>query len=121
MSTKSTTTKSTKADRLAQLREQGLSNIEAEIQIAQEDAEAKIAALKVRQAREEKKIRETMLDLLESEHKDQFDALRAKAVKKREQDAKARSNRTRSARAQEAPAQGQPGLGQSNEYRDGAQ
>lgn len=121
MSTKSTTTKSTKADRLAQLREQGLSNIEAEIQIAQEDAEAKIAALKARQVREEKKIRETMLDLLASEQKDLFDALHAKAVKKREQDAKARSNRTRSARASEAPAQVPPGVGQSSEHRDGAQ
>lgn len=120
MSTKSTTTKSTKADRLAQLREQGLSNIEAEIQIAQEDAEAKIAALKARQAREEKRIRELMLTILEEEHPDEFDALRTRAVQRREEDAKSRAARIKGASQSASPAAHPQGHGQSTDPREDA-
>ena len=122
MSTKNTKTKATKSERVKALRDEGLSHIEAEIQIAQEDAEAKIAALKERQALEEhlescpecRAVRELMLTILEEKHPDEFENLRAQAVHRREADAKARSTRIKGSRQSTPQHPRQPGHDPSN-------
>lgn len=114
MSIKNTKTKATKSERVKALRDEGLSHIEAEIQIAQEDAEAKIAALKERQAQEEKRVRELMLTILEEKRPDDFENLRAQAVHRREADAKERSTRIKGSRQSTPQHPRQPGHDPSN-------
>ncbi|MGP5496676.1 hypothetical protein [Corynebacterium flavescens] len=71
--------KQTKAERIEEKVAGGLSHIEAEIEVEQEDAAARIARLRQRQEKEDAKVREIVVDLLEEEHSDVFEHLQAKA------------------------------------------
>jgi len=69
----------TKAQRIEAKVDSGLSHIEAEIEVEQEDAAARIARLRQRKEKEDAKVREIVVDLLEEDHSEVFDRLQAKA------------------------------------------
>lgn len=88
----------TKSQRLAEKTASGLSQIEAEIEIAREDMEAKIAGLQAKQRKQEARVRETLLDLLETEEPELFERFRAAAQDRLEQEARRRRERAQGPR-----------------------
>lgn len=82
----------------------GMTYIEAEISIVQEDNAAKVAVLKAKQEKEEAKVRSIVVELLEAQHPDKFRELQAEARAKLLADAQQRSSRANGARAQAVPS-----------------
>lgn len=87
----------TKAQRIEAKVVGGLSHIEAEIEIEQEDAAARIARLRQRQEKEDAKVREIVVDLLEEEHSDVFERLQANAREQLADEAQRRRERAKRA------------------------
>lgn len=102
--------KLSKAQRIANKIADGMTHIEAEISIVQEDNAAKVAVLKVRQEKEETKVRSIIVELLAEHHPDRFRDLEAKARAKLQTEAYVRSSRASGARVQEVsgPARDAP-------------
>lgn len=93
-----------------------ISHIQAEIEVTQEDCDAKIAALRRRQETEETRIREIMINVLWEDHRGLFDQVETKARQRLEDAAEKRRTRPNGA-ATPAP---QPDVEteESKEYRD---
>ena len=89
--------KQTKAERIEEKVAGGLSYIEAEIEVEQEDAAARIARLRQRQEKEDAKVREIVVDLLEEEHSEVFERLQAKARQRLAGEAQRRRERAKRA------------------------
>lgn len=89
--------KQTKAERIEEKVAGGLSHIEAEIEVEQEDAAARIARLRQRQEKEDAKVREIVVDLLEEEHTEVFECLQAKARERLAGEAQRRRERAKRA------------------------
>ena len=98
--------KQTKAQRIEAKVASGLSHIEAEIEVEQEDAAARIARLRHRQEKEDAKRREIVVDLLEEEHTEVFERLQAKARQRLADEAQRR--RERAKRATRSPERTPP-------------
>ncbi|HLS33213.1 MAG TPA: hypothetical protein VK039_06475, partial [Brevibacterium sp.] len=98
--------KQTKAERIEEKVAGGLSYIEAEIEVEQEDAAARIARLRQRQEKEDAKVREIVVDLLEEEHSEVFERLQAKARERLAGEAQRR--RERAKRATRSPERTPP-------------
>lgn len=97
--------KQTKAQRIEAKVAGGLSHIEAEIEVEQEDAAARIARLRQRQEKEDAKVREIVVDLLEEEHSEVFERLQAKARERLAGEAQRRRERAkRATRSSESTA-----------------
>lgn len=92
--------KLSKAQRIEEKFAGGMTYIEAEISIVQEDNAAKVAVLKAKQEREEAKVRSIIVELLEAQHPDEFRTLQAEARAKLLADAQLRSSRANGARVQ---------------------
>ncbi|MGO1824782.1 MAG: hypothetical protein ACTH0N_12050 [Brevibacterium aurantiacum] len=91
--------KQTKAQRVETKVAGGLTHIEAEIEVEQEDARARIARLRQRQTREGTKVREIVVDLLESEHSELFGQLSSVARRQLKTEAQRRRARAKKASA----------------------
>lgn len=65
-----TKAKMTKADRIDEKMHAGMSRLDAEIEVAKEDAAEKIARLERRQAREQARIEARAVDVLKRDHGD---------------------------------------------------
>lgn len=87
--------KQTKSQRITEKVKAGLSHIEAEIEIAQEDNAAKIAALKAKKDKEDARERERVVVLLEDEQPELFEQLRSKARHQLAQETRQRRDRHR--------------------------
>ncbi|MGJ9374176.1 hypothetical protein [Nesterenkonia sp. CF4.4] len=89
--------KMTYNERINEKLNQGISHLQAEIEVTQEDYDAKITALRRRQETEETRIREIMINVLWEDHRGLFDQVEAKA-RRRFEDAveqrRARANGT---------------------------
>lgn len=95
---------------------QGISHIQAEIEVTQEDTDAKIAALRRRQEIEETRIREIMINVLWEDHRGLFDQVEAKARRRFEDAAEKRRTLPKGA-ATPAP-QHDVETGEPKDYRD---
>lgn len=95
--------KQTKAQRIKAKLSEGKSHLEAEIEVAQEDAAAKIADLRAKQVKEEAKVREAIVELLETEHSELFESLEKKARRRLEDEVRRRRERSKGATASVAP------------------
>lgn len=103
-------------ERINEKLNQGISHIQAEIEVTQEDADAKIAALRRRQETEETRIRELMIAVLSEDHPDLFAQVEAKA-RRRFEDA-AEKRRTRPKGAATPASQHNVETEESEEYGD---
>lgn len=89
--------KQTKAERIEAKVAGGLSHIEAEIEVEQEDAAARIARLRQRQEKEDAKVREIVVGLLEEENPELFERLQVKARERLAGEAQRRRDRAKRA------------------------
>lgn len=107
--TERTMAKLTKQQRIKAKVGEGRSYIEAEIEVAQEDAATKIADLRAKQEKQEAKVREAIVQLLESEHSDVYVALEKKARRRLADEVRRRRERSKSATpvASETATEGQ--------------
>lgn len=92
--------KQTKSQRIEAKVAGGLTYIEAEIEIEQEDAGARLARLKERQEKEDARVRGIVVELLEAEHPDVFRELQSKA--RRQMASQAQRRRERAKRGSES-------------------
>ncbi|MBE1514294.1 hypothetical protein [Nesterenkonia halotolerans] len=89
--------KKTRNERINEKLNKGISHIQAEIEVTQEDHDAKIAVLKRRQETETSRIREIMITVLNEEHPDLFAEVEAKARRRFEDAAEKRRARAKNA------------------------
>lgn len=71
--------KMTRNERIDEKLNRGISHIQAEIEVTQEDADAKITELRRRQETDETRIREIMINVLWEDHPGLFDQVETKA------------------------------------------
>ena len=88
-----------KAQRIEAKIASGMTHIQAEIAVVQEDNAAKVAALKAKQEKEEVKVRSIIVELLAEQHPEAFRALETQARAKLRTEANVRSSRASGARA----------------------
>jgi len=118
--------KKTRNERINEKLNKGISHIQAEIEVTQEDHDAKIAVLKRRQETETSRIREIMITVLNEERPDLFAEVEAKARRRFEDAAEKRRTRAKSAatpapkhdvETEESEEYGDPGpFGGSDQY-----
>lgn len=99
--------KLTKRQRMTEKIEGGLTHLEAEMAIVEEDTAAKLSSLKARQEKEEARIKDRMLVLLEKSDPEAYGRLRKDARKAITSDVKDRRARAQGTSTSGAP--GQPG------------
>lgn len=87
----------TKAQRIEEKVNEGMTRLEAEIEVEQEDFQARIEKLKAEQEEEQRKINEKMLDLLEEEHPDIHAKLKDRVIADKRAEEIKRSRRARTA------------------------
>ncbi|WP_040283063.1 hypothetical protein [Tessaracoccus massiliensis] len=108
--------KQTKAQRIEEKVAGGLSHIEAEIEVEQEDAAARIARLRQRQEKEDSKVREIVVDLLEEEHSEVFERLQAKARERLAGEAQRRRERAKRATRSSEPTPPSGGVAEQSAF-----
>lgn len=102
----------TKKQRVAEKVAAGLSHIEAEIEVEQEDSRKRVSKLKAQAAAEQRKVDGVVLELLKKEQAEAYATLERKARKQLREETALRGRRARAAAVAAAPqapamAQGQ--------------
>lgn len=92
--------KVTRAQRVKKLKDAlKLSNLDAEVALERYASEQRIARLRAEEAERESRVRAKVVELLEAERKDVYDALRSKAEAKLAAEAEERRRRAKQGRA----------------------
>lgn len=103
----------TKKQRLDEKVAAGLSRIEAEIEVEQEDSRKRLAKLKEQAAAEQRKVDGIVLELLKKEQEEVFEKLERKARKQLREETALRGRRARAAAVAAAPQTPAMSQGQS--------